>query len=332
MSINAILRAGAMAGALSIALLAQAPPPPPQQGYPQQQQTYPQQPGYPPQQQQGYPAQQGYPPPQQPGYPPQQQGYPPAQAIRNRHPLIGTAATRWPRGAHCPVSDPLLAQVLTGATYWNEIPDAATWANQHNYLHGDELSRAMYEDNLSFDPSVLALIPFPTVLDMMARDPGWTQALGNAVLNQRPDVMDAVQRMRQKAMDYGYLQSNAQERVVVGGPGDIEILPVNPGYVVVPYYNPSVVFVAPRPGFYAGVGITFGPGIYVGAFAPFGWAGPGFGWRTHDILIDHRPWARTWVNRDRYVHSYAVPVARPVGPRVERHVNATSSTTKSGTN
>ena len=97
--------------------------------------------------------------------------------------------------------DPLVAQVLTGSTFWNGIPDAAAWANQHSYLRADELSRAMYEDNLSFDPSVLALIPFPSVLDMMARDPGWSQALGNAVLSQRPDVMDAVQRMRQKAMD-----------------------------------------------------------------------------------------------------------------------------------
>ena len=83
--------------------------------------------------------------------------------------------------------DPLLAQVLTGSTFWNEIPDAANWANQHNYLRGDELSRAIYEDNLSFDPSVLELIPFPSVLDMMGRDPGWTQALGSAVLNQRPE-------------------------------------------------------------------------------------------------------------------------------------------------
>ncbi len=216
--------------------------------------------------------------------------------------------------------DPLLAQVLTGSTYWNELPDAATWSNQHGNLHGDELSRAIYEDNLQFDPSVLALLPFPSVLDMMARDPGWTQALGNAVLSQRADVMDAVQRMRARAQQYGYIESNAQYRVVQGGPGDIEIEPVNAGYVYVPYYDPAVVFYPRRAGFFVGAGITFGPGIFVGAFAPFGWAGPGFGWRTHDILIDHRPWARTWVNRGNYSHSYAVPYRRPVGPRVEHHV------------
>jgi hypothetical protein len=298
MSMKAVLWASVIVCVLCVAMLAQAPPPPPQQQ------------GYPPPAQQ-----QGYPPPQQQGYPPPQ-GYPAQQAP----PLLGPQQLDDLVQRIALYPDPLLAQVMTGSTYWNEIPDAAAWANQHSYLHGDELSRAIYEDNLPFDPSVMALIPFPSVLDMMARDPGWTQALGNAVLTQRPDIMDAVQRMRQRATDAGYLQSTPQDRVMVGGPGDIEILPVNPGYVYVPYYNPAVVFVAPRPGFFAGVGITFGPGIFVGAFAPFGWSGPGFGWRTHDILIDHRPWARTWANRDRYVHSYAVPVVRPVGPRVERHI------------
>jgi len=216
--------------------------------------------------------------------------------------------------------DPLLAQVLTASTYGDEIADAATWANQHNYLHNDELSRAIYEDHVQFDPSVMALLPFPSVLDMMARDPGWTQALGNAVLSQRPDVMDGVQRVREKAMDYGYLESNAQYRVVDAGPGDIEILPVNPGYVYVPYYDPLIVFAPRRPGFFGGVGVTFGPGIFVGAFAPFGWAGPVLGWRTHEIFFDHRGWERNWGNRGGYVHSYAYPLARPAGPRVERHV------------
>jgi len=215
--------------------------------------------------------------------------------------------------------DPLLAQVLTASTYWDQVPGAAAWADEHSYLRGDDLSRAMYQDNLSFDPSVMALLPFPSVLDMMAHDPGWTQELGDAVLSQRPEVMDAVQRMRRQAMDYGYLQSSAQYRVVAAGPGDIEILPVTEGYVYVPYYNPAVVFVRPRPGFLVRVGITFGPGIYVGAFAPFGWAGPALAWRTHEIVIDHRPWVRTWNNRVTYVHPYAYPVRRPVGPRVERH-------------
>jgi hypothetical protein len=153
----------------------------------------------------------------------------------------------------------------------------------------------------------------------MASAMPWTQELGDAVLGQRGEVMDAVQRMRQKAMDYGYLQTTAQDRVVVDGPDDVEILPVNPGFVCVPYYDPAVVFVAPRPGFFVRGGITFGAGIYVGAFAPFGWAGPMLDWHAHSIIIDHRPWARAWGNRTTYVHPYAYPARGATGPRVEVH-------------
>jgi hypothetical protein len=216
--------------------------------------------------------------------------------------------------------DGLLAQVLTAATFSNEIPDAATWAQQHSYIHGDQLARAIQDDQLPWDPSVIALLPFPQVLDMMARDMGWTQQLGNAVLAQRPDVMDAVQRMRQRAYDYGYLRSGPNEQVQMVGPGDIEILPPAPGVYYVPYYDPYVVFARPRPGFFIGGAIHFGPSIAIGAaFAPWGWGGVGFGWRTHTILIDRQPWARTWVNRQAYVHPYAVPYRRPVAPRIERH-------------
>jgi Protein of unknown function (DUF3300) len=35
--------------------------------------------------------------------------------------------------------DPLLAQVLAAATFSDQIPDAAKWADEHHYLTGDEL-------------------------------------------------------------------------------------------------------------------------------------------------------------------------------------------------
>lgn len=217
--------------------------------------------------------------------------------------------------------DGLLAQALTASTYSNEIPQAAGWANQHGYLHGDELARAIQEDQLPWDQSVLALLPFPQVLQTMAQDMGWTQQLGNAVLAQRNDVMDAVQRQRQRAYDYGYLRSSQYDQVNVAGPGDIEIQPVGPGYYYVPYYDPYVVYSRPRPGFFVGSAIRFGPGITIGAsFAPWGWGGVGFGWRAHTLLIDRRPWERTWVNRGAYVHPYAVARPRYEGrPAVERH-------------
>jgi hypothetical protein len=218
--------------------------------------------------------------------------------------------------------DPLLAQVLTAATYSNEIPDADGWARAHSYLTGDPLARAISDDNLPWDPSVIALLPFPSVLDRMAGDMGWTQELGDAVLADRAAVMDAVQDQRQRAYNYGYLRTNPQYRVMVPGPGDIEILPADPSLVYVPYYDPNVVFYRPRPGFVIGGAISFGPRIFIGSFVPWGWGGVSFGWRTHSIIVNNRPWERTWVNRDRYVHAYPAPV-RPrtltPAPRMERH-------------
>jgi hypothetical protein len=163
--------------------------------------------------------------------------------------------------------DPLLAQVLAAATYPDQIPDAAKWADEHHYLRGDDLARAITEDHLPWDPSVQALLPFPSVLEMMASDMNWTEELGNAFLAQQQDVMDAVQRERRHAHDYGYLRSNGQ--VVVSAGPYITIMPVNPAFVCVPVYNPAVVFVAPRPGFFVGGAIGFGFGISLGfAFAP----------------------------------------------------------------
>ena len=213
--------------------------------------------------------------------------------------------------------DSLLAQVLAGATYTDEIPEAARWAGQHAYLRGDALAAAINEDHLPWDPSVQALLPFPSVLDMMARDMAWTSQLGNAFMAQQQDVMDAVQRERRKAYDYGYLRTGPQ-LVVTPGPY-IAIAAVNPAIYYVPLYDPFVVFAPPRPGFFIGGAIRFGGGIAVGAaFAPWGWGAARFGWGEHRVFIAGHPWARTWEVRRTYVHPYAVQRYAPER-RVEHH-------------
>lgn len=210
--------------------------------------------------------------------------------------------------------DPLLAQILAAATYPNDIPAAAQWADQHHYLAGQDLANAITADQLPWDPSVQALLPFPSVLDMMNADMGWTTQLGNAFLAQQQDVMDAVQRQRSIAQRYGYLRSNGQ--VVVSGGPYITIMPVNPGYVVVPYYDPAIVFFPPRPGFVVGGAIRFGFGVSVGGFfAPWGW-GPSLGirfdWGGHGVFFGNVRWGRTWANRAVYVHPGYRAIPRPV--------------------
>ena len=262
--------------------------------------------------------QQGQPQYQQPPYNPQAQ----QQAQQPNQPLPPPVSPQQLDGLVNRIAlypDPLLAQTLTAATYWDEIPDAAGWAQQHSYLHGDALSAAITADNLPWDPSVLALLPFPSVLDMMARDPDWTGQLGNAVLVQRADVMDAVQRLRREARGYGYLASNS-DIDVIDQDGYVEIQPFNPYLYYVPVYDPLIVFGPPRPGLFIGGVIRFGPAVTLGvSFGRFGWFGAGFGWGSHAILIDHRPWVRTYANRGVYVHPYAHPYVRPAAPRVEQH-------------
>ncbi len=215
--------------------------------------------------------------------------------------------------------DPLLAQVLAAATFSDQIPDAAKWADEHHYLTGDELAKAITDDHLTWDPSVQALLPFPSVLETMASDIDWTQNLGDAFLAQRQDVMDAVQRMRQKAKDYGYLHSN--DRIVVNAAGPyIDIEPYDPAFICVPVYDPLVVFWPPRPGFVVGGAIGFGFGINIGvAFRPWGWGFVRFDWGAHALFIHDVVWGRTWANRGFYVHPYAGLHRWGPGPHVEGH-------------
>jgi hypothetical protein len=201
--------------------------------------------------------------------------------------------------------DPLLAQVLAAATFPDQIPDAAQWSDQHHYLSGNELAEAIQADQLPWDPSVQALLPFPAVLEMMARDMSWTNAIGNAFLAQQADVMAAVQRMRFHAREFGYLRTGPQ--IIVSGGPYITILPARPDFIVVPYYDPAVVFVAPRPGFFIGAGISFRFGVAIGpVFRPWGWGYNRIAWDSRIVYINNARWGRTWVNRTTYVHPYAI--------------------------
>lgn len=234
--------------------------------------------------------------------PPGDQTPPPSFAPAQLDQLVGRIAL---------YPDSLLSQVLAAATYPDQIPDAAKWADQHHYLQGQGLADAIQGDQLPWDPSVQALLPFPSVLDTMASDLNWTRDLGNAFLAQQQDVMDALQRERHKAQQYGYLRSNDQ--VVVGGGPYVTIAPVNPGFVVVPYYDPGIVYFAPRPGFFVGGGIRFGFGVGIGGFfRPWGWGYSRFDWGGHRVFINNAYWGRTWYNRGGYVHPY--PGVRRFGP------------------
>jgi len=138
-------------------------------------------------------------------------------------------------------SDPLLGAVLTAATYPLEVVEAARWLEDpaNAALRGDQLAAALQAQ--PWDASVKSLVSFPGVLRTMNDHLQWTERLGDAFLAQQADVMDSVQRLRQRAAAAGSLRSTAQQSVSAED-GTLGIEPANPDVVYVPYYDPTVVY------------------------------------------------------------------------------------------
>ena len=139
--------------------------------------------------------------------------------------------------------DALLSEVLMASTYPLEVVEADRWVGANKNLQGDALKAAL--DKQNWDDSMKSLTATPDVLDMMSNKLDWTQQLGDAVLAQQPDVMDAIQRLRTKAQANNKLQSTSQQTVTTqqqGGRQYIYIAPTDPDEIYVPYYDPSVVY------------------------------------------------------------------------------------------
>jgi uncharacterized membrane protein YgcG len=215
--------------------------------------------------------------------------------------------------------DPLLGQVLAASTYPLEIVTAERWVGQNSNLQGKALVEAAARQD--WDPSIQALVAFPTVLQMMNQSLDWTTALGNAFLAQQPDVMAAVQRMRMRAEQSGKLQSTPQQQVqntTVDGQPTIVIQPANPEVIYVPTYDPTYVWGAapayyPYPSFgypFAAGAIAFGVGVAVGAIFNGGWGwGWGVGWGPRPSVYVNNNFfthnGNTFVNRGRWGNTYA---------------------------
>lgn len=177
--------------------------------------------------------------------------------------------------------DDLLTQMLMASTYPLEIVQADRWVKSHKDLKGDALNKEL--ESQTWDASVKALVAFPDTLSMMSEKLDITSKLGDAFIAQQKDVMDAIQRLRNKAQAAGNLQSNQQQTVTVqpAAAGSqtqtIIIQPAQPEVVYVPQYNPTVVYGAwpypaypPAPyyppGYVAGTALlSFGVGVAVGA-------------------------------------------------------------------
>ena len=181
--------------------------------------------------------------------------------------------------------DELLAIVLPAATNPLQVVEA------QRFLDKQKADPNLQPDT-EWDPAVLALLNYPEVVKLMNDDLDWTQELGNAVMDQQKEVLDAIQAARDSASDAGYLQSNDQQTVVNEG-DNIVIESAQPEVVYVPTYDPAPivnntyvnypppVYSDPYPPYYAPAA-TFFAGAFVGAAFAYG-----FDWDNDDIDIDN---------------------------------------------
>src|SRR6267154_2663048 len=198
--------------------------------------------------------------------------------------------------------DELLANVLAASTYPLEVVQADRWLKARKTLKGDALKKEV--EKQSWDDSVKALASTADVISMMSDKIDWTKNLGDAVLAQQPDVMDAIQRLRSKAYDNKKLVTTKQQKVRVQTQESkqaIVIESADPNTIYVPYYDPAVVYgtwpYAAYPPYYfayppyigAGViaaGLAFGTAWAIGRWGNY-WGG-GCNWGNRNVYINHR--------------------------------------------
>jgi hypothetical protein len=144
--------------------------------------------------------------------------------------------------------DALLAQVLASSTQPQEVLDGGNWLIANPNLKDKEREAAAKA--VGFTPPMIALMSFPTVLDMMCMKMEWTTELGEAVLADEPGVRASVQRLRKQAAAMGNLQNSQWLKVdnqAQNGQNVIVVQSPDPKVVYVPQYDPVTTYTTPAP-------------------------------------------------------------------------------------
>jgi Protein of unknown function (DUF3300) len=190
--------------------------------------------------------------------------------------------------------DTLLGQMLLCAANPAKIGALSEWLRSHETLKGTPLQDAAKASG--FEDSYVAIVLFPQVVNMMAKQTDWTAQIGKAFETDKSAVFASIQRLRAKARDAGKLKSTPQQdvetRTTSSGEQVIVIEPATPQVVYVPQYSPQTVY-APATtsttvvvkedntdeAVAAGL-IGFTAGIVIGAamdndyyYGPYGWGG-----------------------------------------------------------
>ncbi|NOR35501.1 MAG: DUF3300 domain-containing protein [Woeseiaceae bacterium] len=136
--------------------------------------------------------------------------------------------------------DDLLAIVLPASTFPLQIVEAA------RFLEAFEIDSSLEPDE-DWDDSIVALLNYPDVVELLNEDLDWTWRMGEAVVAQQSDVIASIESFRDRAYAAGNLESDDYQ-LVSQEEGTIQITPVQDDVIYVPYYEPEqVVVYQPRP-------------------------------------------------------------------------------------
>jgi hypothetical protein len=135
--------------------------------------------------------------------------------------------------------DTVLTHILISATYPMDVVQAQRWqANRSGMSQSQLMADA---ESQPWDPSVKALLAFPHVLQKMSDELDWTQALGDAFIQDETQVLDAIQSLRQQAWNENNLNDlqNMRARRVEK---HIIIEPVQTQVIYLPYYDTRQIY------------------------------------------------------------------------------------------
>ena len=196
--------------------------------------------------------------------------------------------------------DDLLAIVLPAATFPLQIVEASRFLED---LQGD----SSLQPDEDWDDSIVALLNYPEVVELLNEDLDWMWQLGEAVVAQQTAVIAAIELFRDRAYAAGNLKSDDYQLVAQEG-SSIQITPVQEDVIYVPYYEPeSVVVYQPRPVYY------YYPRAYPVYYYPypqyhsfhdnFFWGVTtafSIGWHHHHLNVYHQ----SYYGHPYYGHSY----------------------------
>ncbi len=207
--------------------------------------------------------------------------------------------------------DSLLTHILIAATYPLEVVEASRLQSKNTLLPAEQLMAKA--EGKEWDPSVIALLAFPNVLEKLSNDLTWTQKLGDAFLQDEAKLLASIQSLRQQA-DEADSFSEMENVSVTRVNNQIVIEPAQPEVIYVPYYDPRVVYGHWR--WYRYPPVYWAPYPYyvrrpyghfywnTGVHIRFNFYFSAFHWSNHHIVVTHHHNSHHYRHRGRIVTSH----------------------------